>query len=192
MAERESELREAGVTVVALSVDRLDIEKGSEPTSASRLLKTVGYTGKAGWATAAMAEKLQLVEQHLFDLYQPMSVPTSLLIDSAGQLAVLYRGPVTVDQLLEDVAQLPNIASSPTALPFAGSLAHASPTSQPTRHRLENSSITTTSTKVSNTSPGTRHCLKNLLTFPGCSFKSRAVSSDGARLRSPSRTTGKR
>lgn len=49
-----------------------------------------------------------------------MSVPTSLLINSAGQLAVLYRGPVSVDQLLADVAQLPDIASSPTALPFVG------------------------------------------------------------------------
>jgi thiol-disulfide isomerase/thioredoxin len=120
LVEREAELGEAGVTVVALSVDRLDTEKGAAPTSASGLLKTVGYTGKAGWATAALVEKLQLVEQHLFDLHQPMSVPTSLLLDSAGQLAVLYRGPVTVDQLLADVAQLPGIDFSSTALPFAG------------------------------------------------------------------------
>jgi len=120
LAERGAELREAGVTVVALSVDRLDTEKAAEPDSAFELLKTVGYTGVAGWATDALVEKLQLVTQHLFDLHQPMSVPTSLLIDPAGQLAVLYRGPVSVDQLLADVSQLPDIASSPTALPFAG------------------------------------------------------------------------
>jgi tetratricopeptide (TPR) repeat protein len=120
LAEREADLRDAGVRVVALSVDRLETEKEAAPTSASRLLENVGYSGMTGWATAGLLEKLQLVEQHLFDLHLPMSVPTSLLIDSSGQLVVFYRGPVSVDQVLADVAQLPNIASGPTALPFGG------------------------------------------------------------------------
>ena len=120
LAQREAELREAGVVVVALSVDRLDTEKTTAPTAAPGLLKNVGYTGRAGWATAATAEKLQMVRDFLFDIHQPMSVPTSLLIDSAGRLAVLYRGPISVDQLLTDVAQLPDLTSSPAALPFAG------------------------------------------------------------------------
>jgi thiol-disulfide isomerase/thioredoxin len=120
LAEREAELREAGVVVIALSVDRLDTEKGAPLAAAAGLLKNVGYTGHSGWATAAMAEKLELVLHHLFDLHQPMSVPTSLLIDSTGQLAVLYRGPVSVDQLLADVAKLPGLASSSASVPFEG------------------------------------------------------------------------
>lgn len=119
-AVRESELRAAGVNVIALSVDRLDVEKGSATTSASDLLETIGYKGNAGWATSAMVNKIKLVEQHLFDLHQPMSVPTSLLIDSNSNLVVLYRGPVSVDQLLKDVAELSNLPISPTALPFEG------------------------------------------------------------------------
>jgi tetratricopeptide (TPR) repeat protein len=67
-----------------------------------------------------MAEKLELVQHHLFDLHQPMSIPTSLLIDSTGQLAVLYRGPVSVDQLLADVAELPGLVSSSASVPFEG------------------------------------------------------------------------
>ncbi|MEO2049128.1 MAG: ASPIC/UnbV domain-containing protein [Pirellulales bacterium] len=126
-AQREVELQQAGVVVIALSVDLLDVDKGTDSAATlglskavPGLLKNVGYSGKAGWATPATVEKLQLVQNHLFDLHQPMSVPTSLLIDSAGQLAVLYRGPISVDQLLADVAQLPTLASSPTALPFTG------------------------------------------------------------------------
>lgn len=120
LADRKIELREAGVTILALSVDRLDNEKGSTQAAAAKLLTNVGYSGKAGWASAASVEKLQLVLNHLFDLHQPIQVPTSLLINSKGQLAALYRGPVSVDQLLADVGQLPNLSSSPTALPFAG------------------------------------------------------------------------
>ena len=58
LAKRESELREAGVEVVALSVDRLDTERGVQSTCRAWLLKNVGYTGEAGWATAAMSEKV--------------------------------------------------------------------------------------------------------------------------------------
>ena len=39
---------------------------------------------------------------------------------SSGPTSPPTVEPVTVDQLLSDVAQLPDIASSPTALPFAG------------------------------------------------------------------------
>jgi tetratricopeptide (TPR) repeat protein len=120
LAEREAELREAGVVVIALSVDQLDTEKGAPSAAAAGLLKNIGYTGHSGWATAAMAEKLELVQHHLFDLHQPMSIPTSLLIDSTGQLAVLYRGPVSVDQLLADVAELPGLVSSSASVPFEG------------------------------------------------------------------------
>ena len=120
LAAREAELREAGLEVVALSVDRLDTEKATSSVDAKKLLQDIGFTGKAGWATTAATQKLQLVQNHLFDLHRPMSVPTSLLIDATGHLAVLYRGPVSVDQVLADVAELPNLATAPQAVPFAG------------------------------------------------------------------------
>ena len=126
-AERAADLRLAGVRMIALSVDRLDRQKGAASTADTDLSKTVpgllkniGYKGTAGWATAATVEKLQLVWNQLLDSHQPLSIPTSVLIDPAGQLAAIYRGPVTADQLLVDVAQLPDLASAPAALPFAG------------------------------------------------------------------------
>ena len=118
--EHEDELRKAGVDVIALSVDRLDSDKQGTTPSAAELLNRIEFKGKAGWATDALIEKIQFVQQHLFDLHQPLSVPTSLLIDASGNLVVLYRGPVSVDQLIADVAELPNITSSDVALPFAG------------------------------------------------------------------------
>jgi len=119
-SERESELNEFGLEVIALSVDQLDTKNKIDSKAASKLLENAGYKGTAGWATASAAEKLQLLQNHLFDLHQTMSVPTSLLIDGSGNLAVLYRGSVSVDQLLEDVAELPDLAASPASVPFAG------------------------------------------------------------------------
>ena len=119
-SERREELEKAGLNVVALSVDRLDTKQKIDASAAMQLLDNVGYQGTAGWATEGSAEKLQLIQNHLFDFHQSMSVPTSLLIDADGNLAVLYRGPVEVDQLLSDVAELPQLAAPEKALPFVG------------------------------------------------------------------------
>ena len=123
-AAHQQELRTAGIEIVALSVDRLDVkktdvEKSDAAQTAPELLKTLGYSGTAGWATAETVETLQLVREQLFDYHQPLSLPTSVLIDGKGRLAVLYRGPVAVDQLLRDVARLQKSPNT-DALPFAG------------------------------------------------------------------------
>ena len=120
LAERDDELKAVGLDVLALSVDRLDTEKDIPLATSQQLLNNVGYTGPAGWATAATAEKLQMVLDHLFDRHISMSVPTSLLITAEGELAVVYRGPLHVDQLLEDVERLPQLVSSVEGLPFPG------------------------------------------------------------------------
>ena len=66
---------------------------------------------------------MQLMHDHLIQLQLPLAVPTSILIDSEGRVAAFYRGPVTVDQLLEDVEPLPRSAGHELLLdtiPFAG------------------------------------------------------------------------
>ena len=51
-----------------------------------------------------------------------MPLPCSLLVDRDGRIAVIYRGVVSVDELLADVAQLSLSEAdwSRTALPFPG------------------------------------------------------------------------
>ena len=119
--QHQAELQQSGLNILALAVDPLDEEQESASADTVRtIVKSLGFQGQVGWATTAMIDKLELVQQHLFDLHQPFTVPTSLLIDANGQLAAVYRGPVEVGQLLKDVEQLPHLAASPHALPFAG------------------------------------------------------------------------
>lgn len=113
------ELRAAQIEVAALSVDQLDSKGTSSAKAASNLLRTLKLPGVSGWATSETAETLRLVQENLFDFHQPMSLPTNILIDPQGRLAILYRGPVSVEQLLQDVERLEG--SEPhEGLPFPG------------------------------------------------------------------------
>ena len=51
-------------------------------------------------------EKLQLLTDTIFELEVPLPIPASFLIDKRGRVVAVYKGPVTVDQLLADAAKL--------------------------------------------------------------------------------------
>lgn len=112
-------LQSAGVDVLALSVDKLDPDQPSSAQSPEEVLRELGYLGEAGYATEQTAELLQMTQQHLFDLHLPPTLPTSLLLNSQGEIAVIYRGPVEVEQLLADVAKLESLVES-DAVPLVG------------------------------------------------------------------------
>lgn len=114
---REPQLRATGLDIVALSVDSTGAQQGSGPEAAGKLLAQLKFPFHYGSASAALLDKLQIVHNHLFTLDRPLPVPTSFLVDSAGWLAAIYKGPVDTDQLLADVDSL---SRQGMALPFAG------------------------------------------------------------------------
>ena len=97
----QAELRQANLRVVSLSVDRV----GSGPTSdeARELLERLEYPFDWGFVSGSEIELLQELHQQFFFLRRPLPLPTSFLIDADGNLAAIYRGPVTVSQLLDDI-----------------------------------------------------------------------------------------
>lgn len=101
-----SALRDAGVDVLALSVDALDAQASSGLQDAQALLERLEFPFRVGAATADTLDALQMINDHLYYWHRPFPVPTSILIDEQGRLATIYRGPVEVDQLLADVAKL--------------------------------------------------------------------------------------
>jgi len=120
---RQGELRRAGVNVLALTVDGLDPSVAStQPADAKRYLESIRFPFDAGVATNELLEKLELVQSQLNDLHPPFAVPVSLLLDSNGRLAAFYRGPVRLEQVLADVANLDIKASRlrDIASPFHG------------------------------------------------------------------------
>ena len=120
-ATQEERLRAAGLNIVALSIEALDGNAGGAE-AASRFIRSIAFPFSAGLATAAVADAMQELHDVLFDMHRPLPLPTSMLVDANGQLAALYKGPVELQVLLDDVA---NLESSPNELrrrsvPFPG------------------------------------------------------------------------
>jgi tetratricopeptide (TPR) repeat protein/peroxiredoxin len=116
------EFRTAGLNVVALNVDGLEAARSVEPDRLSELLRQLEYPFDVGLATARNVDKLELLYFELFGRHVALPVPSSFLIDADGWLAAIYLGPVSVDRLLSDVAQLDAGADSRRdhATPFPG------------------------------------------------------------------------
>lgn len=127
LAKRREEISEKGLRVVALSVETLMAEDGSGSEAAKALVERIGLsleTGliDVGLAEAALPAKLQILNNLLFDLHQPLPVPSSILIDRQGRLVALYKGPVGLDKVFDDLATVALGAENArlASLPFAG------------------------------------------------------------------------
>jgi tetratricopeptide (TPR) repeat protein len=108
----KQQLDGAGLNVIALSVDGLSPPSAAgddeTPSAASvadlgQLLQRIGYTQAWGQIDAQQMTLLQELHDQFFFLKRPLPLPSSLLVDAEGRLAVIYRGPVSVEQLLADV-----------------------------------------------------------------------------------------
>ncbi|MEM9351717.1 MAG: tetratricopeptide repeat protein [Planctomycetota bacterium] len=95
-------LREAGIDVLALSVD-----KPEEREKARAWLEgSAEWPFGSGVAGDALVTDLNLVLRGLLDNKGPMPVPTSFLIDGRGRLAAVYKGATELKTLLSDAALL--------------------------------------------------------------------------------------
>lgn len=117
--DRRADLEASGLSLLALCAD----EPAARP-QARTLLEDMGWTFSSAFATPQTLDTLDALQRTLIDRRRRMPLPISFLVDSAGEVAVIYKGPVTVDALLEDVAQLASADESrqrsSSNLPFTG------------------------------------------------------------------------
>jgi len=106
-AERQDEIKDAKLDVLALSVDDLSgAPTDGDPSPIDSVLTRLGFPFDSGFATAELVDKLEALQRTMLDVKQPLPLPTSLLVDRHGRLAAIYKGPVEIDRLLADVAKL--------------------------------------------------------------------------------------
>ncbi len=110
--------------ILALSVDGLGADAG-EPADAQRILEGLDFPFATGVATVDLLERLEVLQETLFDRRVPFVVPFSLLIDPDSRLAVIVRGPLAVEALLESASLCaePDGERLARSLPFPGSWA---------------------------------------------------------------------
>lgn len=121
-SEREEELRALGLDVYAANVDALGDNRGQAITKQRAILNRFSYPFKAGSAQANMASQMEAIMNFVYGPNRPLPVPTSFLIDSSGRLAAIYKGGLSIDQLISDTAmlQLERDELEMIALPFRG------------------------------------------------------------------------
>ena len=121
-AEKEDRLRSSGVSILALNVDGVNSSGAVEPAPVGKVLSRLGFSFPAGRASADFIEKLDRPQAEVIYRQRQLPLPTSFLLDAERRLAVVYKGPVPVHQLLADVKGL---RTSPEkirdlAVPFPG------------------------------------------------------------------------
>jgi tetratricopeptide (TPR) repeat protein/thiol-disulfide isomerase/thioredoxin len=121
ITNRADEIHAAGIDVIALSVDGLGDER-ADPDAAKAALARIGFPCISGRAPARLVQSLQSMHDMLLPLDRPLPVPSSFLIDGEGHLIVIYKGPLSADDLLHDVnhSQAPREDRLERSAPLAG------------------------------------------------------------------------
>ena len=90
LADRQADLRSAGLDVLALNVEQQVDNSSSEPAPSSspqQVLRNLDFPFRGANATSLTVRRLQHLHDYPFSLKTPMATPTSFLIDRHGELA---------------------------------------------------------------------------------------------------------
>ena len=122
-SERSNDLQRAGLDVLALSVDGLKDRTLIPAGPIVSFLKKHEVKFPAGRVTAETVDRLDVLHDTLLstrtrlDEKLTLPVPSSFLLDADGRLAVIYKGPVSVETLLADAARLEQAPDNATVYP---------------------------------------------------------------------------
>ncbi len=106
LVNRHDELRSAGIDVVALAVDGIGTDS-TDPASAPLLCEQLKTPFSTGRAHEDFVQLMTGYHHMLVAVKKLLPVPTSFLVDRDGRLSVIYKGPIDIDQLLEDARDEP-------------------------------------------------------------------------------------
>ncbi len=113
---RSSELLdELGLDVVAISAD-------PDVAAADHFLDSIAWPHLQGRASTRALDVLDLIQRMQLERRRRLPLPASFLLDSAGRMAVIYKGPLELETLRADVLQLDAspLERRDAAVPFPG------------------------------------------------------------------------
>ena len=125
LARNAEALTKRGVRVLALSVDEPD-----DRTQALALASDLEWPWPLVFATPEATEALDGLQQVVVDRRQRLSLPSSFLVDGAGDVVAIYRGAIDPATLVSDLGllEVSRDRRRETAVPFPGRwLASAAP-----------------------------------------------------------------
>lgn len=103
--DRESDIRASGLEIVALSVDALDSAAPDiAAAAAGAAIEELRFPFVSAIASEQIVGLLQWHHDNAVGRKRRLPLPSSFLIDAKGRIAVIYKGKISVDSLLADVA----------------------------------------------------------------------------------------
>jgi tetratricopeptide (TPR) repeat protein len=105
-----------GFQVLTVNIDN------EEGAALSRLVRERRLAFPILRATDEVSAVYNLLYRYLFDRHRDMGLPTSFLIDQQGDIVKIYQGPITAEQIEEDLRAIPKTDSErlTRSLPFPG------------------------------------------------------------------------
>ncbi|MCA9213423.1 MAG: tetratricopeptide repeat protein [Planctomycetales bacterium] len=108
LKQRHEEFNEAGLDVVALSVDRLSIGQSGEGTQAhsnadERFVSELSAPFVMGRAPEQVVDTIQFLHDLVIHSRQTLPIPTSILLDGDGRLIAIYKGDVSPEAVFVDL-----------------------------------------------------------------------------------------
>jgi len=131
ISQREIELRNAGLEVMAISVDGNSTTNSSTSRTAANpmdldkiaaFLQQLEFPFAVGVASLDLVRELDQLQKSAVSEKRAMPIPASFLVNRQGKVVVIYRGEVSIEQLLNDMSVLEGTAESRlrVATPFPG------------------------------------------------------------------------
>jgi len=96
-------LTAAGLDVVALNTDALGAEAVADAGAPAAALRKTGFPFANRRLALAGLHALDHLNRAVLDRWKPLPLPTSFLIDARGELAVIYKGPVSAATIVADL-----------------------------------------------------------------------------------------
>ena len=112
----------AGIDVLLLNADPDDAGRAK----ATKLLKKLEVPFRHAMADENCIRSLDIVQRATLDLWLPLPVPSSFLVDKDGYVMAIYKGPVSVETVIADstLATLDPVQRRMAAVPFPGVWTH--------------------------------------------------------------------
>ena len=101
IGKADEQIRSSDLDILALSIDGLNGEP-LDAKQAAAILDSSDFYFRSGRATRSLIRRLQALNV-LKTESSELPLPFSILLDYRGRLVAVYRGPITIDQILGDL-----------------------------------------------------------------------------------------
>ena len=105
LVQAAPEFKKRGIVVQAVEVPGVD--EATDTAQTQVVLKKLRWPYSVTTLDANTAGALDVFHRSFLSLRRALPLPASFLIDDQDRLAVIYRGPVTANQVLSDTSLLP-------------------------------------------------------------------------------------